>query len=481
MNRIMLIAHREVMAYVKTVGFWLSLLSLPFFAVLGGFVPMLMKRAEPVHAYVLVDETGAGASLAGKVRKVLSEQDQQMLMSSMSLSAVAEGGLEGRNSVRKAFETGGSEAGMAELKRVAPRAAESFKAPRSGFRELAAPQPLLSARGPEALDAAAREWVQKDDAVDGQKLCGVVILSRKDGEPAARIWSRNANSNDVEPKIRDALAEVRREEAYAARGIDPAVMQAVGKSRPDVTLLSPRAVSGGEVSLRDRLPSLIGLMSGFMMWSLILTGATMLMNSVMEEKSNKILEVLLSSVTPTELLVGKVLGVAILTLTVMGGWALIGAVGLSVALPQVASAIGSVMVTNGLWLYLLLYLVGGYLMYAVLFAAIGAFCETPRDAQTLMGPVMMALVVPLLFMQMALRSPDALVLKIMSFIPPFTPFIMSARAPSEPPLVEIIGSILVMFAFAVLMMWLSGRAFRAGAMSDAKLSWKSFIQGMRHS
>lgn len=481
MNRIMLIAHREVMAYVKTVGFWLSLLSLPFFAVLGGFVPILMKRAEPVHAYVLLDETASNAPLASRVRAVLVDRQQHSAMSSMALAAVPEGGLNGRDSVREASEKGGYDAGLAELKRVAPRAGASFQPPREGLLELPAPQDLKDATTPQARDEAAKQWVQSDEAFDGRKLSAVVILTRKEGVPTARIWTRRASDHDVERLIREALSEVNREEAYAANGVDASLVRMVENRAPEVTLLSPRAVSGGEVSLRDRMPSLIGMLSGFLMWSLILTGATMLMNGVMEEKSNKILEVLLSSVTSTELLIGKVLGVAILTLTVMGGWGLIGAVGLGLAVPDIARDIGSVLLANGLWFYLLLYLVGGYLMYAVLFAAIGAFCETPRDAQTLMGPVMMALVVPLLFMQMALRSPDALVLKIMSFIPPFTPFIMSARAPSEPPLIEIIASVVVMFAFAALMMWLSSRAFRAGAMSDAKLSWKSFIQAMRHS
>jgi ABC-2 type transport system permease protein len=125
------------------------------------------------------------------------------------------------------------------------------------------------------------------------------------------------------------------------------------------------------------------------------------------------------------------------------------------------------------------FMVGGYMMYAVLFAAIGAFCETPRDAQTLMGPIMMVLVIPMITMQMALRTPDAPVIQIMSMIPFFTPFVMMARLPSEPPMIELIGSIAGMFAFALFMVWIAGRAFRAGALSDVKLSWKSFAGAIR--
>lgn len=95
-------------------------------------------------------------------------------------------------------------------------------------------------------------------------------------------------------------------------------------------------------------------------------------------------------------------------------------------------------------------------------------------AQTLMGPIMMILVVPILVMQMALTSPDAPVVKVLSWIPFFTPFLMSARAPSDPPLIEVVLTLIGMFATAAFMVWIAGRAFRAGALSDVKLSWKTF-------
>jgi ABC-2 type transport system permease protein len=142
--------------------------------------------------------------------------------------------------------------------------------------------------------------------------------------------------------------------------------------------------------------------------------------------------------------------------------------------------IWSILSRDGLILYFLLYIAGGYLMYAVLFAAVGAFCETPRDAQTLMGPIMMLLVVPILAMQFALRTPDALFVKVLSWIPLFTPFLMSARIPSGgvgP--VEIAATTAGMFAMAIFMVWIAGRAFRAGALSDVKLSWKTFGMAVR--
>jgi hypothetical protein len=182
----------------------------------------------------------------------------------------------------------------------------------------------------------------------------------------------------------------------------------------------------------------------------------------MEEKSNKILEVLLSSASATEILAGKVLGVAMLTLTVLVAWGGIGAVGLLTAFPDTAAMIGDVLLQDGLLAYFAAFMVGGYLMYAVLFAAIGSFCETPRDAQTLMGPIMMVLIIPMFTMQMAIGAPDAPVIRILSMVPFFTPFVMMARLPSDPPMIELIGAIAGMAAFALFMVWVAGRAFRAG-------------------
>ncbi|MNE05535.1 ABC-2 family transporter protein [compost metagenome] len=474
MNRTLLIARREFMAYAKTVGFWLSLLAFPLFAVLGGAIPVLMKHAEPVREAVIIDETPAGSGLAGAVRRALEAERGRADIAALRMAAVPEAGTAGGDRVRQAAEQGGFDAGLEALKKEAPRAAAGFKTPKRAFELVEAPADLAAAAPGEARDALARRYVSAD-APEGQKLNAVVFLSETDGKPAARVWTGRATDDVVEGAVRDALRSANRSRVFVASGIDPTVVAETERFRPEVSVFSPRAASGGEVSFRDKLPVVVGLMVGFILWSLIITGASILLNSVMEEKSNKILEVLLSSASATEILAGKVLGVALLTLAVLGAWGGIGAIGLIATVPDVARDIGSVLLTNGLFVYFLLFLVGGYLMYAVLFAAVGAFCDTPRDAQTLMGPIMMVLVAPLLVMQMAIRTPDATVVKVMSLIPPFTPFVMAARAPSGPPLIEIIGGLIGMFLFAAVMVWAAGRAFRAGALSDVKLSWKSFM------
>jgi ABC-2 type transport system permease protein len=458
MKRILLIARREYAAYAKTVGFWLSLLALPIFGVLGGVLPALMMSSEPMRQVVLLEEGPQAAGLAAAVQTSLRRDEERRAEQRRQVEAEAE---------KTSGKAGASAAGDA-LSRL------------GGLRLTLVPAPAdLGAATPgEAREEVARRYLG-DDVPEAQQLDSVVLLNRVDGKPTARVWTRRATDDTVEGFVRRALKTANSREVFQGAGIDAGVVEAAERFDPKITSLSPSSASGGKVEFRDRLPGIIGMASGFVLWSLIITGASILLNSVMEEKSNKILEVLLSSASASEILTGKVLGVAMLTTTVMLVWGGIGAAGLMAAAPQQAADVGAVLMEGGLLGYFAAYAVGGYLMYAVLFAAIGAFCETPRDAQTLMGPIMMILVVPLIVMQMALRTPDAAAVQILSWVPFFTPFLMTARAPSEPPMFEVVGTMAGMFGFALLMVWIAGRAFRAGALSDVKLSWKSFAGAIR--
>ncbi|WP_332659935.1 ABC transporter permease [Brevundimonas sp.] len=461
MNRTFLIARREYAAYAKTVGFWLSLLAFPLFAVIGGAVPILIRTSEPVRAVAVIEEGPAAVGLAGAVSDALRRESERQAERA-------------REAAEKAKEATG---GVAPPPNAAQGALASLGATR--MRIVATPAEITAAAPGEAQTDVVRRFLDEETPKD-RRLDAVVFLTRDAaGAPGARVWTARATDDTVEDFVRDALRAAHRRTVFEAAGIDGAVVEATEAFRPTVTAFSPKSTSGGEVSFRDRLPQIMGLIGGFLLWSLIITGASILLNSVMEEKSNKILEVLLSSASATEILAGKVLGVALLTLTVLAAWGSIGAAGMIGFLPQYAGDVGDVLLNGGMLGWFVAFMVGGYMMYAVLFAAIGAFCETPRDAQTLMGPIMMVLVIPMITMQMALRTPDAPVIQIMSMIPFFTPFVMMARLPSEPPMIELIGSIAGMFAFALFMVWIAGRAFRAGALSDVKLSWKAFGAAIR--
>ncbi|HRH19613.1 MAG TPA: ABC transporter permease [Brevundimonas sp.] len=423
MRRLLLISRREYLAYVRTVGFWLSLIALPLVAVGSAFFMATMANSSEAREMAVLDLSGAG--------------------------------------IQADFIARLNSPGRVEV--------------------VATPPDLAGQTEVAAADAVARDLV----AEEGGTLDGVVILTPADQGLAARYWSSRTTDETGQAAVTEALSGLNRTRALVALGVDPAAVDQIDATPPQVTVLSPASASGGEVSLQDRLPGLIGFIVAMMLWSLILTGASILLNSVMEEKANRVLEVLLSSASATELLAGKILGVALVTLTVLLVWGGFGGMALAYAARQggdFAPALSGALAglgRDGLWFWLMAYFVGGYLMYASVFAAIGSFCETPREAQTLIGPIMMVLVIPVFVLQMAMRDPDLAIVRSLSWVPFFTPFLMSARAPSGPPLYELAGTLAVMGAFIVLVVWLAAKAFRAGALSTTKLDWKGIVSLVR--
>jgi ABC-2 type transport system permease protein len=260
-------------------------------------------------------------------------------------------------------------------------------------------------------------------------------------------------------------------------GLDPKLVDQLAAMAPTVRFLSPKAALG-RVSLRDRLPSILGLGLAFALFFAIFTGAGILLNSVIEEKSSRILEVLLSSASVPEILGGKILGAAALSATVIGGWGLVGVLALARYSPVLLGDSIAALMAHGLIAWFVLFFIGGYLMYASIFAAIGAFCETAREAQTLLGPMMLIITIPVLFLSLALQHPNAPVIVALSWIPIFTPFIMTARLAAGPPVWEVLGALAVMAATVTAVVWLCARAFRAGALSSGKFALKRLAAGV---
>jgi ABC-2 type transport system permease protein len=421
MSRVLRIAWREYVSYVKTVGFWLSLCAMPLLIMGVTSLPSLIDRTTPAPRLAIVDLTGEGLGVGLKAA----------LVEDMAHGAPA-------------------------LLIVKPPAATA------------------AARTPAAAGGVLRaELAGRAGALDD-----AVVVSRKAGRVNLDLWTENLSDQALESRLREGLAQAMRRQHLVQAGVSPAVLGEADRLEPTVAVFSPRAADNGRVAFRDRLPSLIGFAMGFLLWSVVLTGAQILLISVIEEKSTKILEVLLSSASPAEIMFGKILGAGGITLSVLGVWGGLGAILLALGAPAMGADLWAALIGQGLIVYFGLYLVGGYLMYASIFVSIGAFCETPRDAQTLLAPVMVILTVPLVFMAQSIRHPDAPILATLSWIPPFTPFLMIARVANSPSPWRIAGSLALMAATTSLVIWVCGRAFRAGALSTGRVDWRGLAVRM---
>jgi ABC-2 type transport system permease protein len=259
----------------------------------------------------------------------------------------------------------------------------------------------------------------------------------------------------------------------ALLGVTPSALEQANALSPRIAEFS--ASAGTRTSLRDQLPGIAGFGLGMLLWMMIFTSAGILLNSVIEEKSSRILEVLLATASPGEIMGGKILGVAAVTATVLAVWAGLGGGLLLASSPHLAGDILSVLVGRGLVFVFAVYLVGGYLMYAALFTAIGAHCETTREAQTLLAPMMMLTTIPVIFLSQTIIRPEVPALAVLSWVPLFTPFLAPARAASDPPLWQVLGTMALTAAAAAASLWISVRAFRAGALSGGRNDGRSLF------
>lgn len=418
MNRVLLIARREYVAFVRTVGFWLSICLMPLGLVAVIVFTGMAAKSAPTPTLAIADFTGAGYGAA----------------------------------VTQAV--GGS-----------PRSAVVVPPPDAYV---------------DPADAALRikPFLAGDKVTPhGDRLDALAILKGPKDRPSLDLWTRNINEPGLQAQLAQALGEAARKTRLEEAGLPPAAIAALEAGEPAVTQFSPRS-QAGRVSMRDRLPSIAGFAMGLTLWSLILTGAGILLNSVIEEKQNRILEVLLTSASAPEIMGGKILGAAGVTATALMVWAAIAGTAFGARDPGLIAAIAGLFFGKGLAIYFLLYFVGGYLMYATLFTTIGAFCETPREAQTLLGPLMILLTIPLAFMGQAINRPDSPLLQLLSWIPPFTPFLMAARAASGPPLWQVAGTAALMFATTAGELYIAGRAFRTGALSSGRFDLRLFLAGL---
>jgi ABC-2 type transport system permease protein len=310
MRRLRIIAVREYMSYARTLGFWLSLAIMPLALAGGALLPGLLDRAAPVRNLAIVDLTGQ--DLDARVRARLEQQAIERRVHALEIAAVTSTSRAAGDAVERAYERGGEAAARAEFARVAPDAQRLARTPDEPFRLVDLPSQFPGADRVQVNAALSPYIAGARTLPDGRKLDAAAVLHREGDRVAIDLWNANLSDASIEGAVRAAVREELRREQLARAGLSASLLAQVEAISPTVRVLSPKAREGGEVSLRDRLPALVGFVLGLVLWSAVLTGAGILLNSVMEEKSNRVLEILAASATTTELMGGKILGVAML-------------------------------------------------------------------------------------------------------------------------------------------------------------------------
>ena len=220
-----------------------------------------------------------------------------------------------------------------------------------------------------------------------------------------------------------------------------------------------------EISSVDTARQWAPMVFVYLLWIAIFTNSQALLTNTIEEKSTRVIEVLLSSVTPFELMAGKIAGMAASGLTVVGTWAICIGIGLAVVpgmLGAKDASFGGIIVDPLYLLSFLFYFLSGYLLYASLLVGIGSVCNSLKEAQNLMLPVMIPMIIAISSMVPIGKDPNGLFAQVMSFIPPFTPFVMMNRSAGPPALWEYGATTLVLLGAIYVVTYGAAKIFRIG-------------------
>ena len=259
--------------------------------------------------------------------------------------------------------------------------------------------------------------------------------------------------------------------------------------------------TGSIANSNTNLKSAVGFAMAMIIYMFIFIYGSMVMRSAMEEKTNRIVEVIVSSVRPFDLMLGKILGVALVGLTQFFAWIFLSVLllgGLTYALSSGGNPIpaeaqnmpihefidgfNTLPFTNIILVFVLFFL-GGYLLYSSIFAAIGAAVNQETDVQQFMLPVSLPLVFGFIIAQsVVFQSPNGQLAQIFSMIPFTSPIVMAVRAPFDVPLSEIIASFVLLMVTFLFMVWLSAKIYRVGVlMYGKKPTWKDLWRWVRQS
>ncbi len=315
--------------------------------------------------------------------------------------------------------------------------------------------------------------LQLSDRVRNNKLFAFLIIEKNVVDPDAQAegsiyYYTDTTTYEALPGwIRNRLNDSIRELRFAQSQIDaglvkkltqPAGFREMGLARKT----KDRQVAKAEQSNRF-LDQMVPFAGCFLLYFVVMSTCPQLLNSVLEEKMQKIAELLVSSVTPFELMLGKLLGAVGIALTLSTLY-----VGAGLYLADRVNALNHIPAVVYVWFAVYLFI--SLFMYGSIFTAIGAACSEIKDAQGMMTPAMMMLIVPMVCIMPILQSPNGPFAQAISLFPPTAPVPMLMRLMTRPgpPTWEIIASLVLTIAFALLCVWAGGKIFRAGLLRAGK-------------
>jgi ABC-2 type transport system permease protein len=453
MNKILCVAKREFLATVMTKGFIIGMLITPIMIGLAILVfPRMINRTPPkvVGEIAMIDPTGQvteGLRAYLQPERFVARREQSsrkaVEATPEALKRVAAGSPEGEAAMQSQFKAAFGEAPQIDVVALSPATdMEQAKAP-------------LKAMGDGAKGEPARRLaliVVHPDAV--RRMEGKESFGSYDLFVRGKFDDRLAD--DIRSGMRDAIVEAR----VRASGLNRNEIEALTHvDSPESRTVTQEGEQATNEVLNMMMPA------AFMVLLLIscLTSGQSLLTTMVEEKSNRVVEVLLSALSPMELMTGKILGQ-------MGVGFLVLALYTGLGMAALFSFAMLGMLDPMLILFLIVFFVLAYFAIAAFMAAIGSAVNEMREAQTMMTPVMLALMLPWMLWMPISREPNSPLAIVLSFIPPVGNFVMLLRmtSTSPPPGWQVGLAILISAAGAAAAVWFAAKIFRIGLLMFGK-------------
>jgi ABC-2 type transport system permease protein len=409
MQKILKIAQREYIETVKTKAFIFGILMLP---IMVGLIIFFIKRMSPEKAGPQPPVKVAVNDLSGKLT----------------------------DGIKAAFEKHSQKNPKRQIK----------------FYQLEIQQ------DPDTLDEQARKKLRQGQ-VDVYIMLDSDVL---DGSGKIHLYTYKAKASNID--ILSTIGYICRNEVVNQRF----KMQDLPKERLDKLRRVPiERVEIGSAEGQDRVQSdidralkmMIPFFFMYLMFLGIFISGQQIISSVIEEKNSRVIEVLLSAVSPFELMAGKILGLAGTGLTLVSLWA-------AAAFLTAQSQGLNIDITTQFVIYFAIFYILGFLLVSSILAGAGSICNTIKETQSLMMPMTIIFIIPLLSWFKVVRDPNGLMSRIFSFIPPLTPMVMVLRLSSGSDIwiVEIIASIIVLAAAVLAAVWAAAKIFRTGILMYGK-------------
>jgi ABC-2 type transport system permease protein len=460
-SKTLLVAQREYLDNVRTKTFWLGILAFPAIFVVAIGIAWVMQKTKQTQVYTVADFTASqigkeveAAARAGILLDILQGELEKALPEDhparQQLQNVSPDMLEQGLALMP-------EAVRSQLDTALQTRKEKYR-----YESLAALG--LTDRPREQVMAALNDRVRQ-----GELFAFFVF----DKDPVAALdglayVSENQTDNELGRWYSSAATRVIQQKRIQEAKIPAGTARHI---REQVNFRPTKPGEGAEiesVSQEEKANKFAPVAFVYLLWIAVFTAAQMLLTNTVEEKSNRIIEVLLSSVSPGQLMSGKIWGIGATGLTIVASWVLFAVIGVWLA-PKLVPAFGeyNLIAIVGDPLYIasfLAYFLTGYLLFAAVLVAVGSVCNSLKEAQNLLQPVFLLLMLPLFAMIPIVQEPNGLMARVFTYIPIYTPFAMMNRASGPPPAIEYAITTALILVSLFVAFKAAGKIFRVGVL-----------------